>query len=665
MKQMVLLTLYLIILLSRHYGANTIYDLSNLHGFRCHDSTKLPYAIRLNSNNMVQCFSMNGQTCNTLKTESICRDFIAANNKRVKTIECQESQTKIEGHWCNQSHNYFFKQWHCQNETGIQTGIKLDPITGHSMCISFNGKDCLWGKKGRKVCNKLPHCKKTQERIKPLRCGDDHKTFWGNTGYNFPSTHWCKKAFAFFKFNDKWYHKSQTGISTLIKLESNGDVSCISQSGKDCIWGINDKYQANAIERKLSGIKSLRSITCGKKLKKYTGKTGFENINHWCSKSIDGIFNGKFNPKGSSSTNTNNNPKGYSSTNTNNRPKKPNKIIWGGQKWIRHMIKKFGKDWKIKIKQIWGKDWRNSLKLYWKKINKKLTESRKQKPNGDNWRQQMVKKFGKDWKNIFKNRYGDNWKNRVEIYLKRKKLIKPRRVIRGSKTWIKHMEKHFGKDWKITVKKRWGTDWKIRLKKYWTKINNSRNSPDFTWIKKRWINYLIKNFGKNWKEIVTKHWGEKWKTSLIKYCEKKDRERKNVPDLRWMSKTWRDYMIKKFGPDWKALMLKKWGKGWVQMLKRFCEEKDRKRKKTLRLHREKNSRIKRPISKRRNFNPNNNKLNNVKNEYHESKVNSITAEIMNSANIMNPSKTPDHNTQIGLKNKQNSSIKEDFVRVNK
>ena len=145
MKQSTLMVLFIIgIIMLCKFQCQ--YPIGGLQGFRCYETTKLSIAIRINTKNRIECLSSNGRTCiRGLNDEETCRTAIEKHALRGRPIRCSGSQINSRGHWCSKAYNYYFKKWHCPKETGIQTAIKLDPHTGNSMCLSLNGKDCLFG----------------------------------------------------------------------------------------------------------------------------------------------------------------------------------------------------------------------------------------------------------------------------------------------------------------------------------------------------------------------------------------------------------------------------------------------------------------------------------------------------------------------------------------
>jgi trypsin-like peptidase len=55
---------------------------------------------------------------------------------------------------------------------------------GNPACASYDGSGCLWG---------VPYEQIDWARVKPVVCGEVHKSIWGVTGYEDPK-HWCSLA---------------------------------------------------------------------------------------------------------------------------------------------------------------------------------------------------------------------------------------------------------------------------------------------------------------------------------------------------------------------------------------------------------------------------------------------------------------------------------------
>jgi hypothetical protein len=55
---------------------------------------------------------------------------------------------------------------------------------GNPACASYDGSGCLWG---------LSYNEINFNQLRPLVCGEDHRSKWGVTGYENPN-HWCNLA---------------------------------------------------------------------------------------------------------------------------------------------------------------------------------------------------------------------------------------------------------------------------------------------------------------------------------------------------------------------------------------------------------------------------------------------------------------------------------------
>jgi len=246
-------------------------------------------AIRLNEKGKLECLSSDGVNCiKNLTTEDQCRRIIQQ-NIRYRPAKCKVDQTGNKDHWCYRAYNYYFKQWHCQKDTGLSTGVSLDAYSGNVMCLSFDGKDCLWGKKAEIVCRQVSWCHKTRARLKPVICGKEYKRKSCSQGYNSPHSHWCKKAFAFFRYDGRWWNDDKN-TDTMIQMNHHGDIGCISKDGKDCIWDISKKKLNPRVLIEQFEKKSIQILTCGKMMKRVKGILGYEKKKHWCNRGLEHFF---------------------------------------------------------------------------------------------------------------------------------------------------------------------------------------------------------------------------------------------------------------------------------------------------------------------------------------------------------------------------------------
>jgi hypothetical protein len=253
--------------------------------FKSTSLTKIDFAIRLSSAGIVQCLSINGQDCVPgLKTQEDCRDFITKNRNLIKPLSCSN---QVSGDWCNKGHKYFYETYQCPSQTGLPIAIKMDSESFNVECLSKDGKSCFRGKNLEKACDKANTCKKFRKRWSQLRCGGSHKKIWGHNGYFFSYDHWCKKAFAFYRYTGRILFKDTTGIETPVRINEVGNIQCFSQDGRSCVWGIQNRQQGRDM---MNGKIPERYLTCGRRHLKLYRTTGFKQVNHWCRVAFRALF---------------------------------------------------------------------------------------------------------------------------------------------------------------------------------------------------------------------------------------------------------------------------------------------------------------------------------------------------------------------------------------
>ena len=96
----------------------------------------------------------------------------------------------------NGSKENFFAEpssWSCANN--IMTPVRMND-KGDVECMATNGRDCLWTA-DLNTCNNTIGQNNDITKLKPLACGDMHKSIYGDTGYD-SSNHWCAKTKAAF-----------------------------------------------------------------------------------------------------------------------------------------------------------------------------------------------------------------------------------------------------------------------------------------------------------------------------------------------------------------------------------------------------------------------------------------------------------------------------------
>merc|ERR1712032_217779 len=173
---MFLLNILLISYLNATDTQSLLKEIKGIENFKCSDVTKIPYPVRINSNGIIECLSLNGVGC--LKVSSNgkkCRNSIHKNLSKNKPVSCPKNilSIKDKNNWCRKAYDYFFKKWQCPENTGINTTIRLNPRTFNIECISKNGKACLWGgyKYMNKICKKANSSKKFQSKILEMDVG--------------------------------------------------------------------------------------------------------------------------------------------------------------------------------------------------------------------------------------------------------------------------------------------------------------------------------------------------------------------------------------------------------------------------------------------------------------------------------------------------------------
>jgi hypothetical protein len=117
-------------------------------------------------------------------------------------------------------------KWRCL--PGISAPLQKN-MYGDVECMSMDYKNCLWGPN----CNDLLYI--PSQYLKPLACGDMHKSIYGNTGYDNPK-HWCTKG------------DLQIVTKTITLLHSNPYISIDNRSNVDIEFKqgeININYTIN------------------------------------------------------------------------------------------------------------------------------------------------------------------------------------------------------------------------------------------------------------------------------------------------------------------------------------------------------------------------------------------------------------------------------------
>jgi hypothetical protein len=67
-------------------------------------------------------------------------------------------------------------------------------------------------------------------------------------------------------------------ISTPVRLNKDGDAECLSLNGRDCMWGDDCRLTLDNLPS------DINPLTCGSMSQSIWGVTGYDNADHWCSK---------------------------------------------------------------------------------------------------------------------------------------------------------------------------------------------------------------------------------------------------------------------------------------------------------------------------------------------------------------------------------------------
>ena len=502
MKQSKHLAMFILALLASISICSSAYNIQGLSGFKCPGVTKLNSAVRLNEKNEVQCFSINGSDCATFSNDQDCRSFVENKVSKLLPVTCG----KKDSGWCKDANKFFFKKWLCNEVTGLKTGIKLSK-NGDVQCLSKNGKDCVWGDLGNKLCKKIQHCSKTRKRMKKLTCGKEHAKIWGHTGYNFPTGHWCKKGFAFYFYTGHWLCKSRTGIATPVRLADNGDIECLSNDRRNCFWNVDNSQQCDKTITKY-GNKN-RNLRCGKHHRRLYRMSGYRRRGHWCSATHKSVYN-----------------KSYSLIYIvgGGQPLRVITSLGAGRSAMARLVTKIApapSSGNSKSPPHIGKS-SNNLGSG-RSASQRLTKGRGsfKRPLvviSHDTKRRMIEKHGEDWKQVFKRKFGIFWKFRVK----------------------------YGNKWKLKLRRKFGDNWRYKLRKKIERFRKNFGQGGFGFRRRSLVRIshetkrrMIERHGHNWKIIFRKRYGIFWK-HRVKYGE-----------------NWQVKLRRKFGPNWRITLRKR------------------------------------------------------------------------------------------------------------
>ncbi len=289
-------------------------------GFRCVEQTGLETAIRVNSDNEVECWSHDGQHCLWgLNTQKKCLETVAKKNiLKLVPLQCGIVQKRLlgtngydnNGHWCHKGLQYYFGRYHCPSESGLKVAVKLNRLTGEVRCMSKNLKTCYQGKDLEKLCGGANNCLSRMRERKAIAdapihlktksnkggnssmtkkrtlysvgCESNYIDKHGHPGYQEKGRHWCKQALAYFRYTGRWLLNSKTKMHNMIRLGSHGDVECLTKDGSTCLdeRGGDTKMKDQIARATNGGKKKAKVLICGKGAA--AGTTGFEDSDKWC-----------------------------------------------------------------------------------------------------------------------------------------------------------------------------------------------------------------------------------------------------------------------------------------------------------------------------------------------------------------------------------------------
>lgn len=260
-------------------------------GFHFKTVTGVDVPIRMNRDMEIECLSFNGRDCEWGKVplESQCADYINKNLDNIEPLVCGNMHQRVHGslgygnpiHWCEKGREFFYEDWHCEDETGMDTPIKFDPVTKNVECLSSNGKDCI---RDQNVCANAH--KKSNSNWTPLICGSNHqKVYGGQNPYYSDNAHWCKQGNQWLTGTSSWFCGGDSmNIDTPLRYNEQGDMECFSTNARDCAWG-NGTGQ-KCVNYVNNNYKSVRPLVCGAHHKAIYSGGGYDSKNHWCYNSV-------------------------------------------------------------------------------------------------------------------------------------------------------------------------------------------------------------------------------------------------------------------------------------------------------------------------------------------------------------------------------------------
>lgn len=150
--------------------------------------------------------------------------------------------------------NYKNNKYKCFNN--ILTPIKINN-EGNTECASLDGRNCLWSN-NIESCNNYIKQYENSSQLKPLKCGQMHRSVWGSTGYESPQ-HWCSNGKKqYIESSNKLDNNINNNNYLTIKLDKNGNGTVVDpflgitinvvNIGADILYGKIRRGSINGID---------------------------------------------------------------------------------------------------------------------------------------------------------------------------------------------------------------------------------------------------------------------------------------------------------------------------------------------------------------------------------------------------------------------------------
>ena len=141
-------------------------------------------------------------------------------------------------------------------------------------CFSINGQECATFSDDN-VCRN--YIESNISNLKPRQCSVGSKSRWCKEGRKF-----------YFK---RWMCHDETGLTTGIRLNTNGQLECISKNGRDCSWGELGNRLCQKVKKCKATRRRIKPLTCGNGHTRVWGHNGYRfAASHWCKKGFAFYF---------------------------------------------------------------------------------------------------------------------------------------------------------------------------------------------------------------------------------------------------------------------------------------------------------------------------------------------------------------------------------------